>query len=129
MFRTYEEEKHSELVDSTLTALASLMHQVTKARTEHDLAAQVYPTACVMLGSDSYNTSFKVARIEEIRRQIDVVHEMLEQFEVDLRSLNERVIQAAAERSKEEFDARNSNVRKVHELHMASFFDSYGVKK
>ena len=100
MYRTYDEERRSELIDKTLKTLAELTALMLKARTEDDLAERIQPTSASLLNGRVFLLDCQVPRIEDLRFKIDEVHELLESFEVELKTVNDRIRERTIENAR-----------------------------
>jgi hypothetical protein len=104
MYRTYDEERRQELIDKSLQAMGELVLLMLKARTEEQLAERIVPISTSLLNGHIHMIDCAVPRIEDLRYKIDEVHELLEKFEVELKTVNDRIREQATE------DARQANV-------------------
>jgi hypothetical protein len=106
MYRTYDEEKRSELIYKTIQVMGELTSLVLRARSEEDLAENITPTSTHLRSGRIFFLNCEVPRIEDLRFKIDEVHELLESLETELRVVADRVQKRVQEQAEE--DSRQS---------------------
>lgn len=123
-FRTYDEEKRSELIDALLQEIGHLTLLMLKARTEEQLAEMASPTSLRIRKGYVQLINSHLPRIEDLRRQIDVVHEMLEKFDAELIAVNAVIQKQAPDNEQRKYDEAHPGSREAWEKLRSSHSES-----